>query len=478
MAFNSIAFVVFFILVLWLYWGVFSKRLGLQNLFLLAASYLFYAWWDWRFLGLILLSSFTDYTIGIGIEQASSKKLKKGLLLISLAVNLGILAIFKYFNFFIAAFAECLTQLGLQPHSPVLNVLLPVGISFYTFQTLSYTIDIYRGVIKSTRTIVPFFTFVAFFPQLVAGPIERANHLLPQFLKPRSLAYPLAVSGCRLLLWGMFKKVVIADRLALLVDPVFGNPGDWHGPSIWLATVAFAIQIYCDFSGYSDMAIGTARLLGFDLMTNFRTPYLSASFREFWQRWHISLSTWFRDYVYIPLGGSRVKPTRLVGNLLITFLISGLWHGANWTFLVWGLWHGVLVSIEFLCSRQQLIKLSVSRWIAIPFVLIMTCVGWVFFRASSIEAALLLLKNAGTFSGPTLSYLWWHAFRSLPEATGWAVMLGLFALLEFKIDKSAPEYCIDQLPRIGRWLLYYVLTAAILFLGQYNNAPAFIYFQF
>ncbi len=478
MVFNSISFVLFFVLVLSLYWGVFSKRLKLQNLFLLIASYLFYGWWDWRFLGLILLSSITDYLIGIGIHQATSPSGKRILLITSLSVNLGILAFFKYFNFFIGAFAELLQTLGFQPHVPVLNIILPVGISFYTFQTLSYTIDIYRGKVQPTRAIVPFFTFVAFFPQLVAGPIERAGHLLPQFLRERQISYPLAVSGCRLMLWGMFKKVVIADRLAFIVDPVFAAPQDWQGPTIWLATIAFAIQIYCDFSGYSDIAVGTARLLGFDLMTNFRTPYLAASFREFWQRWHISLSTWFRDYVYIPLGGSRVNTARLTGNLLITFVISGFWHGANWTFLWWGLWHGLLVSLEFLNHRLDFIHFRLPRWLSIPLVFIFICIGWVFFRAQSIEEALLLLYHSTTLSGPSISYLWWHAFQSIPQAASWAVMLALFALLEIQIGRKPPEYYADQLPRAVRWVLYYVLIGAILFLGQYDNAPTFIYFQF
>ncbi|UCD62099.1 MAG: MBOAT family protein, partial [Flavobacteriaceae bacterium] len=342
MLFNSLDFAIFFPVVFVFYWIV-AKNKTARNVFLLAASYFFYGWWDWRFLFLIVISSLVDYVVGHQLSQTSIYKRRKLLLGLSLLVNLGFLCYFKYTNFFIETFVDSFRLFGKNIEVSTLNIILPVGISFYTFQTLSYTIDVYRNQLKPTKDILSFFAFVAFFPQLVAGPIERASHLLPQFYKTYRFNYELVKSGLLLMAFGLFKKMVIADRVAILVNQVYNNPSEYHGYETILATVFFAFQIYCDFSGYSDIAIGIGRTMGFDLMKNFDSPYFSKSITEFWRRWHISLSTWFRDYVYIPLGGNRKGEARTYFNLFAVFLISGLWHGAAMTFLIWGAIHGLII---------------------------------------------------------------------------------------------------------------------------------------
>ena len=336
MLFNTVDFAVFLPIVLLLYWSVFKNSLRLQNIFIVLVSYFFYACWDWRFLGLIFLSSLVDYTIGLQFNKPLSQKYKKYLLGFSVLFNLGLLFTFKYFNFFIDTFTSVFSFFGTQMQPTSISIILPVGISFYTFQTLSYTIDLYKEKITPTKNIVAFFAFVSFFPQLVAGPIERASRLLPQFAKKRKFEYSKQVDGLRLILGGLFKKMVIADNCALLANQIFDSYPTQSGSTLFAGAVFFAFQIYGDFSGYSDIAIGSSRLLGFDLMKNFNFPYLSQNMSEFWKRWHISLSSWFRDYVYIPLGGSRVSNGRLVLNIVIVFLVSGLWHGANLTFVFWG----------------------------------------------------------------------------------------------------------------------------------------------
>ena len=342
MAFNSLIFAVFLLIAFVLYWSLPSKTTVIRNAFLLIASYIFYGWWDWRFLGLIALNSTVDYAIGLSLHQTQSSIKRKLLLGASLSINLGILGLFKYYDFFIISAIDILQTIGLQANVHTLAIILPVGISFYTFQTLSYTIDIYRDKIVPTKNCIAYFAFVSFFPQLVAGPIERASHLLPQFLERKKFNLDQAKDGLRQILWGLFKKTVIADNLAPYVDKIFSNYEVYSGPMLLLGTVYFSIQIYCDFSGYSDMAIGTARLFGFDLKRNFAYPYFSRDIGEFWRRWHISLSTWFRDYVYIPLGGNRTKTAfRHYVNLILTFTISGFWHGANWTFVIWGFLNGL-----------------------------------------------------------------------------------------------------------------------------------------
>ena len=342
MLFNSIEFLIFLPLVFFGYWFAF-KSLRWQNLFVVAVSYLFYGWWDWRFLLLILFTSLCSYLSGVYLEKcAGNRSVQKWISAGNILLNLSILGVFKYFDFFTENLVNVLHLLGWDADYVTLNILLPVGISFYTFQALSYTIDVYQGKIKATHDIVAFFAYISFFPQLVAGPIERATHLLPQFLRPRNFDCDLALDGIRQMLWGFFKKVVVADNCALFVNGVFENYQTLDGSTLFLGAFFFTIQIYGDFSGYSDIAIGCARLFGIDLMQNFKYPYFSRDIAEFWRRWHISLTTWFRDYIYIPLGGSRAGKWKSFRNTLVIFLVSGFWHGANWTFVAWGAYHALL----------------------------------------------------------------------------------------------------------------------------------------
>lgn len=352
MLFNSIDFAVFLPVVFLLYWFVF-KRLFWQNILLLVASYVFYGWWDPRFLILILFSTVVDYTIGVQLGKHEERRKRKLLLWTSIAVNLGLLGFFKYYNFFVENFIEAFTFFGFEIKTGLLNIILPVGISFYTFQTLSYTIDVYRRKLEPTRDFISFSAFVSFFPQLVAGPIERATHLLSQFYRKREFDYGLAVDGLRQILWGLFKKVVIADNCAEYANIIFNNYEDYSGSSLLLGAFFFAFQIYGDFSGYSDIAIGISRLFGFDLMKNFAFPYFSRDIAEFWRRWHISLSTWFRDYLYIPLGGSHGGTWMKVRNTFIIFLVSGFWHGANWTFILWGALNALYFLPLLLSNRNR-----------------------------------------------------------------------------------------------------------------------------
>lgn len=333
MLFNSFAFLLYLPIVFLLYWFVF-KKLRFQNAFIVVASYIFYGWWDWRFLILIAITTFFSYLSGIFIDRSDKKSVKKIVLTANIVLNLCILATFKYFNFFVENLQSLLSPLGLTLDNVTVSLILPVGISFYTFQALSYSIDVYRNKIEATRNIVAFFAFISFFPQLVAGPIERATNLLPQFLKQRNFNYASAVDGCRQILWGLFKKMVIADNCAIVVNSVFADYESYGGLNLWLAAFFFTFQIYGDFSGYSDVAIGTAKLFGINLMRNFNLPYFSRDIAEFWRKWHISLTIWFRDYIYIPLGGSRCKKSKIVRNTFIIFLVSGFWHGAEWTFVV------------------------------------------------------------------------------------------------------------------------------------------------
>ena len=396
MLFNSIEFAVFLPIVFILYWFVFQKSLKWQNLFIVITSYIFYGWWDWRFLFLILFSTVQDYCIAYWIEKENSQKKRKLLLSISIITNLGFLGFFKYYNFFLDNFITAFSFFGTKPSIHTLNILLPVGISFYTFQTLSYTIDVYRRNLTATKDFIAFSAFVSFFPQLVAGPIERATHLLPQFYKKRNFNYNLAVDGMRQILWGLFKKMVIADNCAIYANQIFANYETSSGSELVLGAVFFAFQIYGDFSGYSDIAIGTSRLFGFDLMKNFNFPYFSRDVAEFWRRWHISLNTWFRDYLYIPLGGSRGGNLMRIRNTFIIFLVSGFWHGANWTFIIWGALNALFImpSIIFKTNRANLDIVASGRKlpsfkdimnISITFGLI--TFAWIFFRAENVEQA-------------------------------------------------------------------------------------------
>ncbi len=469
MVFNSLAFLVFFLLFFYLYWFTERKAsINWRNLLLIVGSYVFYGWWDWRFLGLIVISSAADYILGLQIHKAKSQKQRKFFLIMSLCINLGILGFFKYFNFFTESFAELITLFGFQANPSSLNIILPVGISFYTFQTMSYAIDIYRGQLTPTKNALQFFAFVSFFPQLVAGPIERASRFLPQFAEKKTFDYSKTVSGLRLMLWGFFKKIVIADNFAVLVEQIFDNPTEYSGIGILLGSVLFAFQIYCDFSGYSDIAIGLGKTMGFDLMTNFNKPYFSRSFGEFWSRWHISLSTWFRDYVYIPLGGNRVSKARRNLNLMITFLLSGLWHGANFTFLIWGFLHGLMLIIEK--------KVKWAGPMAAPFVFVLCCLFWVPFRAES-------MTHLGVLTTQLISI---DAIRILPELIHYdllrysaiAVVFVFFMILEKRMkDLNFSEY-VRGFSKTTRISFYYALLLCILLLGNFDVKPSFIYFQF
>jgi len=396
MLFNSLDFAVFLPIVFVLYWFVAHKNLKLQNALVVVASYVFYGWWDPRFLALILFSTVVDYAIGIGLMHQHKPTVRKTLLWTSIGVNLGLLAVFKYYDFFLESFVAAFTFFGMDIQAHSLNVILPVGISFYTFQTLSYSIDVYRRDLHATTDFVAFSAFVSFFPQLVAGPIERANHLLPQFNTPRVFDPSKAVDGMRQVLWGLFKKLVIADNCAEYANLIFNNSADHNGSTLVIGALFFTFQIYGDFSGYSDIAIGTSRLFGFNLMQNFNFPYFSRDIAEFWRRWHISLSTWFRDYLYIPLGGSRGTSWIRVRNIFVIFLVSGLWHGANWTFIAWGALNALYFLPSFLTRAHRNNTGTVAAGRSLPSakelsqVLVtfaLTVFAWIFFRADSIAHA-------------------------------------------------------------------------------------------
>ena len=404
MLFNSIEFFVFLASFFVLYWFVFNKTLKTQNLLILISSYVFYGWWDYRFLSLIFLSTIVDYIIGLNIPKKILKIKQKLLLWCSILFNLGILGFFKYYNFFIDSWVNLFSSVGYQIKSVwSLNIILPVGISFYTFQTMSYTIDIYRKKLKPTKDFISFASFVSFFPQLVAGPIERASNLLPQILKKRIFNYGQGIQGFRLIVWGMFKKVVIADSLAPIVDDIFSNYQDLGGGTLWLGAIYFGFQIYCDFSGYSDIAIGTAKLFGFELMSNFKFPYFSRNIGEFWRRWHISLSTWFRDYLYIPLGGSKEGRLKSIRNIFVIFLISGFWHGANWTFIFWGLFHSILFIPSFLFKTNRRYTSSIigestffpspKEFLQVGATFFLVTIGWVFFRSENVNNSFKFLNQ-------------------------------------------------------------------------------------
>lgn len=478
MLFNSLDFALFLPVVFLLYWYVVNQKLKLQNLLILTASYIFYGWWDYRFLSLIFFSTIVDFSVGIQLNRTTSAYRRKVLLWLSIITNIGMLGFFKYYNFFLENFRQAFSFLGEEISAGSLNIILPVGISFYTFQTLSYTIDIYKKRLEPTQDFISFAAFVSFFPQLVAGPIERARNLLPQFQQHRNFSYQKAADGLRQILWGLFKKVVIADTCAEYVNQIFANSGEYSGGTLAVGAILFAFQIYGDFSGYSDIAIGTARLFGFNLMRNFAYPYFSRDIAEFWRRWHISLSTWFRDYLYIPLGGSRGRSVRVIRNILIIFIVSGFWHGANWTFIVWGLLNSVFFIPLLLSGSHRKNTGIVAAGRLVPSlkdfsrILItfgLTTLAWVFFRAESLSHALSYL--AGLFMD-------WNSRLEVSVPTILWIFLGLFIAVEWlQRDK---EHALDlagvQMPVSLRWGTY-LLTAFIvaIFFGSDNS---FIYFQF
>ena len=479
MLFNSIEFLIFLPIVFCIYWLINQRNIRTQNVFLVFASYFFYGWWDWRFLSLIIFSSVVDYLVGIGFGKTDNITKRKLLLLTSIAVNIGFLGFFKYFNFFAGSFYEAFTFFGKPIDDPVLlNIVLPVGISFYTFQTLSYSIDVYRKKLQPTKDATAFFAFVSFFPQLVAGPIERATNLLPQFHKQREFSYDEASDGMRQILWGLFKKVVIADNCAIYANDIFSNYADYSGSTLLLGAIFFAFQIYCDFSGYSDIAIGTARLFGFRLMRNFAFPYFSRDIAEFWRRWHISLSTWFRDYVYIPLGGSRGGKWLSIRNIFIIFIVSGFWHGANWTFIAWGALNAIYFLPIMLLKRNRIHTNTVAEDAMFPngreilqmsTTFFFTVIAWVFFRSETIADAFLYLSEMLSFSLFTYPEVF-------PEKT--IIHLVLFILIEWVQRKKqhALQFVNFDSPIILRWGIYYVVLTAVFQLG--GSQQEFIYFQF
>lgn len=478
MLFNSLDFAVFLPLVFLLYWFVVRQNLRVQNAFLTGVSYIFYGWWDWRFLSLLLFSSLVDYTVGLALSREARAGRRKFYLLLTLLCNLGLLGFFKYYHFFIENFAEAFRFFGWKFSTSSLGIVLPVGISFYTFQSLSYGIDVYRRKITPTRDPIAFLAFVSFFPQLVAGPIERASHLLPQILQKRTFSYPQAVDGLRQMLWGFFKKMVIADNCAVYADTIFNQPGLYSGSTLLTGCFFFAIQIYCDFSGYSDIAIGTSRLFGVDLKANFSFPYFSRDIAEFWRRWHISLSTWFRDYVYIPLGGSRKGKARTILNTFITFLVSGFWHGAHWKFGAWGLYHAILF-LPLLLLRKNRVHLDAvaagkifASWketLSIGFTFLLVMLGWVLFRAENLATA-----------GDIYQQIFSPSLLKVPQVLPGSILLVtvLFMGIEWagRENRYAIERTGESWPRWARLSFYYLLTGMIFFMGgQQQN---FIYFQF
>lgn len=469
MQFNSIEFFLFLPIVYLIYWYLLRSSLRWQNVFVIIASYIFYGWWNWKLLGLIIFTSFLGWGGGLLTERVNRKD-GKFLVVLNVCINLAILAIFKYYNFFAQNLVELGTSVGINIHITTLNLLLPVGISFYTFQTLSYVIDVYRGQIKATRDITAFFAYVCFFPQLVAGPIERATNLLPQFLQKRHFNYEKSVDGLRQILWGMFKKVVIADNCAMIANEVFKHSNDASWLTLIFGALAFTFQIYGDFSGYSDMAIGTSRLFGFDLMTNFRTPYFSSSIPEFWRRWHISLNTWFRDYLYIPLGGNRKGKYRQILNTLIVFGLSGLWHGANWTYILWGLYFAVL-SIPYILNKE--LQRFEGKWWSILLTFILVVCGWVIFRAENIGQAKDILLGIFTMK----SGIGWQSLElsSIMVLSTCCFVISLMAVERIKQKNNHPLQALN-FSMITRWCLY--LTLIILMLFFVGRSETFIYFQF
>lgn len=479
MLFNSTEFLLFFPAVFIAYWSIGHKW---RWLLLLVASYFFYMCWKPEYIVLILFSTVVDYAASLGIARSAKPSLKKLWLVLSLGINLGFLFTFKYYNFFLASINDTLGFAGFDTIEASHSLLLPVGISFYTFQTMSYTIDVYRGQKSPERNFGLFALYVSFFPQLVAGPIERSVSLMPQFSKVKAFVYSDAVLGARQALWGFFKKMVVADRLAPMVDLVYNDPGQHQGAQGLVATVFFALQIYCDFSGYSDIAIGTARMLGFKLMENFSTPYLSLSIKEFWSRWHISLSTWFRDYVYIPLGGNRKSEPRWLANLFITFTVSGLWHGASWNFVIWGALHGTYLIIENL-GRKYFPKVGVAMTATLParilttcFVFALACLGWVFFRATSFSDAVTVISGFTHFSKSQLG-LYMFGANMTPDFILALAALSLLGVVDVFIKDHGFAQSVELLPKLARWSLYLLISLAILGFGAFGNTE-FIYFQF
>ncbi len=480
MLFNSIEFLIFLPIAFILYWSVF-RQLKLQNLFIVIASYIFYGWWNKEFLILIAITTLLSFSSGILIKKFNGKRgWQKCISGTNIVANLLILGYFKYCNFFGESFAQVMNSLGINVDWVTLDIILPVGISFYTFQALSYSIDVYRGKIKATTDIVAFFAYISFFPQLVAGPIERATNLLPQILNKRFFDYATAVDGCRQMLWGFFKKMVIADNCAIAVDTIWNNYSNESGFTLLMGGIFFAFQIYGDFSGYSDIAIGTAKLFGINLKQNFNFPYFSRNIAEFWRKWHISLTSWFKDYLYIPLGGSRCSTKRVILNTIIIFVVSGLWHGANWTFIVWGIYNALLFIPLLLTkkNRNYLNSVAVNKFLPSPkeflqivSTFILVTFGWIIFRSESISEAFLFIGNI--FS-PTLF--------NIEMPYGKSITIGIMFMLVVEWLNRNKLHALQFNGegifryRVVRWFVYYAIIVATILFMSINQT--FIYFQF
>ncbi|MCV9932235.1 MBOAT family protein [Flavobacterium sp. LS1R47] len=482
MFFNSINFAIFLPIVFIFYWFVTNKSLKFQNILLLSSSYFFYACWDWRFLFLLMFSTLLDYYTGLKMDDTESKKAKKVWFWLSICINLGFLGVFKYYNFFAESFAEAVSNLGLQVNPWTLKVILPVGISFYTFHGLSYVIDVYKGRIKAEKNFIDYSVFVSFFPLLVAGPIERASHLLPQIKKKRVFNYEQAVDGLRQILWGLFKKVVIADLCAIYANTVFNDSANYSGSTLLVGAILFTFQIYGDFSGYSDIALGTARLFGIDLLRNFAFPYFSRDIAEFWRRWHMSLSTWFRDYLYIPLGGSKGGMWMKVRNTFIIFIVSGFWHGANWTFIIWGFLNALYImpSIIFNTNRNNLDIVAQGKYfptskelISMMITFSLTVFAWIFFRSESIEHAMTIITKIFSKSLFSIPY-----FSSIGLTPSLILLLIAFLIIEWigREEQFAIAKFGLRLPKAIRWGFYYAIVFTIFYFA--GSEQQFIYFQF
>ncbi len=487
MLFNSLSFAAFLPIVFFLYWFVANRSLKMQNILLLVSSYFFYACWDWRFLFLLIFSTLLDYFTGIKMSDAKNESNKKFWFWLSISINLGFLGVFKYYNFFAQSFADAVSHLGLQVHPWTLKVILPVGISFYTFHGLSYVIDIYKNRIKAEKNFIDYSVFVSFFPLLVAGPIERATHLLPQIQRERTFDYNTAVDGLKQILWGLFKKVVIADQCAEYANMIFNSPDHYSGTTLMLGAVFFAFQIYGDFSGYSDIALGVARLFGIELLRNFAFPYFSRDIAEFWRRWHISLSSWFRDYLYIPLGGSKAGTWKKIRNTFIIFLVSGFWHGANWTFIVWGLLHALYImpSIIFNTNRNNLdivakgsLLPTLKEFFSMLLTFSLTVFAWIFFRAESMNHALHYIT--GMFKGLSHSWGYLQTLNLLHHQFGMMLLLILILFIVIEWLGREQQYAIatvgNKLARPVRHAVYYLMLICIWCYS--GKEQQFIYFQF
>ena len=482
MLFNSLNFAIFLPIVFILYWSLSNKPIKFQNILLLAASYFFYACWDWRFLFLLIFSTVLDYFTGIQMFEAKSEKAKKFWFWLSISINLGFLGVFKYYNFFVESFADAISNFGLKVNPWTLQVILPVGISFYTFHGLSYVIDIYKGRIKAEKNFIDYSVFVSFFPLLVAGPIERATHLLPQIQKKRTFDYAIAVNGLRQILWGLFKKIVIADQCAEYANIIFNNSADHSGSTLLLGALFFTFQIYGDFSGYSDIALGTARLFGINLLRNFAFPYFSRDIAEFWRRWHISLSTWFRDYLYIPLGGSKGGTWMKIRNTFIIFLVSGFWHGANWTFIAWGFLNALYImpSIIFNTNRTNLDIVAQGNYFPtikevfqILLTFSLTVFAWIFFRANNIDHAFNIVSEIFSTSLFTIP-------NNVLGIDGLLVIILVVIFILIEWIGREEQFAIAKIglnwKKGGRYLFYYLIILMIICFS--GNEQEFIYFQF